>query len=393
MLGQMKKKGFTLIELIIVIAIIAVIVSVVFVALDPVKRLNASRNTRRRADVTAIVSAISLHLVGAGNIEKIDSDPGTWQMLGSGNECGILNCAAGSDGILSSQAASFNGLGHLRIGTIPFPFQPTSTFTVAAWANVQVGANPLVSLHDDNDDGIDLMLMPNQAVRLVLRTSSAELIAQGDATTSDGTFHHIAATYDGTISDSEDRIKLYVDGQEIATTTTLNGILGTFGTTGAFAFGTGDNPLIYLDGILDDVRLYDNVLSSDSIRGLAIGKDLREGILGYWNFENSGDPWTDSIAGVTLIPSGTVEQIEDTPSVLNGQGTLFILSECIDLEDELVGNGRLGRIPFDPAADVEEMKTYYVVNRNGGTHTARACLAESEGIAGQGTGPLIEASR
>jgi prepilin-type N-terminal cleavage/methylation domain-containing protein len=59
----LNKKGFTLIELLIVIAIIAIIAGVVFVALDPLTRFQDSRDSRRWADVTALISAAKVHQV------------------------------------------------------------------------------------------------------------------------------------------------------------------------------------------------------------------------------------------------------------------------------------------------------------------------------------------
>ena len=44
-------KGFTLIELLVVIAIIATLAVLVYVALDPVRRFQESRNSRRWTDV------------------------------------------------------------------------------------------------------------------------------------------------------------------------------------------------------------------------------------------------------------------------------------------------------------------------------------------------------
>jgi prepilin-type N-terminal cleavage/methylation domain-containing protein len=58
-----NSKGFTLIELLIVIAIIAIIAGVVFVALDPLKRFQDSRDARRWADASNILSAIKVNQV------------------------------------------------------------------------------------------------------------------------------------------------------------------------------------------------------------------------------------------------------------------------------------------------------------------------------------------
>lgn len=52
------QKGFTLIELLVVMGIIAILVAVVAVAVNPGRQFAMARDTQRRADVSAIVSAI-----------------------------------------------------------------------------------------------------------------------------------------------------------------------------------------------------------------------------------------------------------------------------------------------------------------------------------------------
>jgi prepilin-type N-terminal cleavage/methylation domain-containing protein len=56
-----NRKGFTLIELIIVIAIIAVLAAAIFVAIDPARRLHESRNARRSSDVATILEAVKTY--------------------------------------------------------------------------------------------------------------------------------------------------------------------------------------------------------------------------------------------------------------------------------------------------------------------------------------------
>ncbi len=56
-------KGFTLVELIIVIAIVAILAGAIFVAIDPARRLHEARNARRWSDVNTIVNAIKQYQV------------------------------------------------------------------------------------------------------------------------------------------------------------------------------------------------------------------------------------------------------------------------------------------------------------------------------------------
>lgn len=56
-----SKKGFTLVELIIVIAIVAILAAVAFVAVDPARRLHESRNAARWTNVTSISDTLNTY--------------------------------------------------------------------------------------------------------------------------------------------------------------------------------------------------------------------------------------------------------------------------------------------------------------------------------------------
>jgi len=62
--GEINKNnphGFTLIELLIVIAIIGVLVTIVVVAIDPVKVINDSNDTKARAELNQVRTSLQLY--------------------------------------------------------------------------------------------------------------------------------------------------------------------------------------------------------------------------------------------------------------------------------------------------------------------------------------------
>ena len=60
------RHGFTLIELLVVVSIIAILSTVVFVALNPVKRFADARNSRRFSDVNEVLTSIHEYIVDNG---------------------------------------------------------------------------------------------------------------------------------------------------------------------------------------------------------------------------------------------------------------------------------------------------------------------------------------
>jgi prepilin-type N-terminal cleavage/methylation domain-containing protein len=93
----MKKiKGFTLVELLIVIAVIAILAAVAFVAIDPATRFKEARNSERWSNVSSILEAIQQYIVdNSGSLPSTISAPSSgynYYVIGTGS--GTPTCTA-----------------------------------------------------------------------------------------------------------------------------------------------------------------------------------------------------------------------------------------------------------------------------------------------------------
>ncbi len=77
--------GFTLIEILLVVAILAILAGIVIIAVNPARQLGQANNSRRQADVTTIINAVYQYALDNGGSlpSGIDSTVGSFQVLGT----------------------------------------------------------------------------------------------------------------------------------------------------------------------------------------------------------------------------------------------------------------------------------------------------------------------
>lgn len=67
MLKQQKLSGFTLIEILVVVALIAILTAITFIAINPAKNFADTRNTQRSSDVVQILNAVTQYTSEQGH--------------------------------------------------------------------------------------------------------------------------------------------------------------------------------------------------------------------------------------------------------------------------------------------------------------------------------------
>ncbi len=142
----MNKKGFTIIELLVVIGIIAILAAVVIVALNPARQFAQARNTQRQSNITTILNSIGQNMA---------------------DNKGIFTCAAGALPTtttmkMASGAGNYDVAGCISPAYVAsVPFDPSAT-----------GAH--YTSNSDYDTGY-FVLVSSSTSRVTVSAPSAEL--------------------------------------------------------------------------------------------------------------------------------------------------------------------------------------------------------------------------
>ena len=82
------KKGFTLIEILLVVAALAILATIVIIAINPTKQLGDTRNAARRADVETILNAIYQYAIDNNGSLPVEITASEKYICKTGETCG-----------------------------------------------------------------------------------------------------------------------------------------------------------------------------------------------------------------------------------------------------------------------------------------------------------------
>jgi PKD repeat protein len=219
--------------------------------------------------------------------------------------------------------------------------------SIAFWvrASADTGNRTLVAVNTAAKGNVMLLSLRDDDVFEVYDAGSPAGW-EGDNTfvVADGNWHHLAYTSNGTTG------RLYVDGVEKATHIPDY----TFSSDDLWSLGQewdSGGPGDFLDGILDDVRVYNQVLSADAIQTLADGDDeISMDLTIGGDFTRNGGVFAAGGGTVTFDGSGT--QTLDTDAIVFHDLAVTSGSTLVDLAEFTVGGSLTNNGTLQKTQDV-----------------------------------------
>ena len=86
-----SKRGFTLLEILLVVAIIAILAGIVIVAINPAKQLGNARDSQRKSDINTLYKAVNQYLIDQGTLPTAITTTPTQVCDAQGLPNGCLN--------------------------------------------------------------------------------------------------------------------------------------------------------------------------------------------------------------------------------------------------------------------------------------------------------------
>lgn len=261
LLKNNKQRGYTLVEIMIVVAIIGVLSSISFVVFSSVRektRMNSAKMFEANH-----VGTLRNYLVA----EWLFDDPTNRYLDSSGNghdgSCSNCPTVVLGEGFNGKDALFFDGVNDVIEAGSGTNYFPMNTFTMCSWVKTPgLGSGMTQSGIFGITYGLTMFLRSNAFVSYI--DNSTSIVEKSySANLFDDKFHHLCVNFNGV------KRNLYIDGSlKVSFDTTWSGT--SKWPTHIARIGTElNNPTTsYFKGLIDDTRVYSTYLTASEIQKL-----------------------------------------------------------------------------------------------------------------------------
>ena len=139
------KKGFTLIEILLVVAILAILSGIVILAINPQKQLQDAHNAQRKADVNTILSAVYQYSID-NSTATLGGTSGNGVIPTSPTAAKEICTSATSATCISASLADLSSLISTQTYLTAIPVDPAGNVTNGAGYTIQKTANGRITV-------------------------------------------------------------------------------------------------------------------------------------------------------------------------------------------------------------------------------------------------------
>tara|TARA_R110002050_G_scaffold284692_1_gene434020 strand:- start:823 stop:1488 length:666 start_codon:yes stop_codon:yes gene_type:complete len=138
------------------------------------------------------------------------------------------------------------------------------SFSISAWVNFGNTSTDrtIISNFTSSIKGIQLRVLNNESIRIIIAESSSKYLFVDSTSLATNTWHHIAATYDG--SNTIGGLNLYINSSLDNNTNSAGATITTITSTDSLKIGAYTSGH-YFDGKIDEVAIFNYALNAGQI--------------------------------------------------------------------------------------------------------------------------------